>query len=77
MELNTNDELICPLTHAIPIEPVLGTDGQVYEKDAIISWLKRNPISPMDRSPMRIETLKPCPAIKSFIQQMNLSLIHI
>ena len=71
MELNTNDELICPLTHAIPIEPVLGTDGQVYEKDAIISWLKRNPISPMDRSPMRIETLKPCPAIKSFIQQMN------
>ena len=71
MELNLNDELICPLTHAIPIDPVLGTDGQVYEKDAIINWLKINPISPMDRSPMRIETLKPCPAIKSFIQQMN------
>ena len=35
MEINSNDELICPLTQAIPIDPVLGTDGQVYEKDAI------------------------------------------
>ena len=44
------DNLICPITHQLPVEPnYCQPDGQVYERKAILEWIKENNISPIDR----------------------------
>ena len=45
------NNLICPITHQLPVEPYYcQPDGQVYEREAILEWIKKNNISPIDRS---------------------------
>ncbi len=46
------EELQCPLTHSLPIDPVIGDDGQLYEKEAISEWLKKSKKSPMTMQEM-------------------------
>jgi len=41
------ENLICPITRCIFNEPVTLSDGQTYEKDIIIEWLKINNKSPI------------------------------
>ena len=41
------ENLICPITRYIFNEPVTLSDGQTYEKDIIIEWLKINNKSPI------------------------------
>ena len=44
------DNLICPITHQLPVDPYYcQLDGQVYERKAILEWIKKNNISPIDR----------------------------
>jgi TPR repeat protein len=44
------ESLICPITHQLPVEPYYcQLDGQVYERKAILEWIKKNNISPIDR----------------------------
>ena len=31
-------ELLCPITQALPIQPVMAEDGKIYERDAILAW---------------------------------------
>ncbi|CAF1521099.1 unnamed protein product [Adineta ricciae] len=38
--------LTCPLTRQIFVDPVIASDGQTYERDAITDWLKSNRTSP-------------------------------
>ena len=43
------DNLICPITHQLPVEPYCcQPDGQVYERKAILEWIKKKDISPID-----------------------------
>lgn len=53
-------EPYCPIT-LIKIQdlknPVVGTDGHTYEKDAIVSWLQKKRISPVTNAPMQITDL--------------------
>ena len=58
------DSITCPITQLPMKDPVTGSDGQTYEKSAIINWLQRNSTSPTDRNPMNIESLKLNVAIK-------------
>jgi len=32
------DELVCPITQELPVEPVIAEDGRIYEKAAIEVW---------------------------------------
>jgi TPR repeat protein len=49
--LKQSDNLICPITYQLPVEPYCcQPDGQVYEREAILKWIKKNNISPIDRS---------------------------
>ena len=34
------DEHKCPITHNLPVDPVMAEDGRVYERDAIEEWFK-------------------------------------
>jgi hypothetical protein len=44
--------LLCPITHALPVFPVLAEDGHIYEKEAIAKWLKDNNRSPLTNKRM-------------------------
>ena len=44
-----NNNLICPITHHIFLEPVMVSSGITYEKIAIVRWLQNNKTCPMSR----------------------------
>ena len=43
------DGTLCPITMARPVEPVLLSDGHVYERRAIDAWLSKSATSPLTR----------------------------
>eukprot|EP00978_Attheya_sp_CCMP212_P024021 scaffold74754_cov41-Attheya_sp.AAC.1 len=50
-----SDDLICPITHDLPFDPVTAEDGRVYERSAILEHFKSNPTglkSPVINEPM-------------------------
>ena len=40
------ESITCPITQEPMREPVTGSDGQTYEKDAIVRWLNEKRSSP-------------------------------
>lgn len=48
-------DLVCPITRELFRCPVTAEDGKVYERAAILEWLKRNPTSPLTRQAMRAD----------------------
>mmetsp|Transcript_4610 Transcript_4610/g.5330 ORF Transcript_4610/g.5330 Transcript_4610/m.5330 type:complete len:867 (+) Transcript_4610:69-2669(+) len=66
-----NNPLQCPLTQTIMREPVLGTDGYTYEKNAIIAHLQKHGTSPKTLAPMTARTLLPNRAIADLLPQQN------
>jgi Mg-chelatase subunit ChlD len=49
-------------------DPWSDTDGNTYEKDAIVQWIEQHHISPITRNPMSVTSLVPNRAIKDLIQ---------
>lgn len=47
------DDIICPITHEILKEPVVGDDGHIYEKEALYNWIQKSNISPLTRQPIQ------------------------
>jgi hypothetical protein len=43
------EELKCPITGDLPVDPVLAEDRLVYERDAIAAWLRKADWSPLTR----------------------------
>ena len=41
---------LCPVTLEIMKDPVMDTEGNTYDRDAIENWLKKNSTSPLTRS---------------------------
>src|SRR5437868_2157923 len=46
------DDLVCPITQYIMRDPVMTSNGETYERDAIEEWLKHNKTSPLTREPI-------------------------
>ena len=46
------DEYKCPITMELIVDPVLATDGRLYEREAIEKWLQTNRTSPVTNEPM-------------------------
>jgi len=42
------DDIVCPITHQIFLDPVIAADGHVYEKTALIDWFKVSDLSPIN-----------------------------
>jgi len=53
----------------IMTDPVIGDDGQTYERAAIEAALRVKAVSPMTRQPMTIAGLRPNYALKAMIQR--------
>ena len=63
------NEFLCPITMEEMTDPVIGSDGQTYERSAIMRALQSNPKSPMTREPMVVSSLKPNFALKAAIER--------
>ena len=67
------DELVCPITLELPLDPVLAKDGRIYERSAITDHLNTAAAngygikSPYTNQPMGSELL-PAPQIKNTIE---------
>lgn len=61
-------QYLCPITTDIMTDPVLCTDGHVYEKTAIQQWLSAHNTSPITKAVVCRNTIIPCFALKSLIQ---------
>ena len=63
------EELICPITYELPLDPVLAEDGKVYERSAIETWLQNNQRSPLTNEAIG-NRLTPATQIKNIIKLM-------
>ncbi len=61
------DAFICPITGSIMSEPVSDSDGNTFEKEAVIKWITQHGNSPITRNPMTIDNLVPNRALKDLI----------
>lgn len=52
------ESITCPITGDVMVDPVQGSDGQTYEKTAILEALKYKQESPITRQPMTENDLK-------------------
>jgi TPR repeat protein len=43
-------EFKCPISHELPIDPVMATDGKIYERECIEKWLEDKNTSPVTRA---------------------------
>jgi len=62
-------EFICPITTDIMSDPVILTDGQVYDRKAIEKWLERSNKSPMTNAIIDKHTIIPCFVLRTLIEQ--------
>lgn len=63
--------LMCPITQEIMKDPVQGSDGQTYDRHAIVRWLNQKQTSPLTNLPMGIHDLKVNAAIKYLVDQYH------
>jgi len=67
-----NQNLLCPITQQIMIDPVLTSDGQTYERNAIQQWFDLgNRTSPLTGAMLPDLNLRPNVAIQQLIEQHN------
>ena len=64
---------ICPITQEVMREPVIDSEGNTYEKSAILEWLKTSNKSPVTRNVISASQLIPNRAlIDSYSTNNNL-----
>ena len=54
-----NDDLTCPITMELFHDPVIASDGRVYERAAITQWINEHGTSPFTRQPLQVNELQP------------------
>jgi len=64
--------VVCCITLQPVVDGVLGSDGNIYEKTAIETWLKTKQVSPLTNLPMS-KTLYPINCLKSGFQVPKVS----
>ncbi len=71
-----NNDFRCPITMLIFRDPVIASDGHVYEENAIKYWMKEKSTSPMTREHLE-KKLYPCHTIKSTIQSIEILIPYL
>jgi hypothetical protein len=61
-------DFICPITLDVYRDPVLAGDGHVYERIAIVQWIKQHGTSPLTREPLNVNDLRSKENIKQLCQ---------
>lgn len=63
------ETMTCPITQQIMNNPVIGSDGNTYEKEAIVRWLSQKQTSPLTNEVMYESSLKVNPSIQHLVDQ--------
>lgn len=63
------NEYMCPITMQIMTDPVILTDGHVYEKKAIEQWLTTHDTSPITKQTVNKNIIIPCFALRKLIEE--------
>jgi ankyrin repeat protein len=66
----THEELRCPITHELFLDPVIMEDGFAYERYAIESWLKKKMTSPLTNKEIRSTIVHPVFHIKRLVDDL-------
>ncbi len=61
------EEYLCPITHEVMTDPVVTSDGNTYERQAIEQWLKKNNTSPLTNKPLANKKVIPNQHLKNTI----------
>ena len=62
------EDLLCPISHELMVDPVLAADGHAYERAHIDEWLTRSHTSPLTGEPLANAHLLPCHAIRKMAE---------
>jgi len=62
-------EFLCPINLTIMKDPVIMSDGQTYEREAIEKALKISPLSPITKKPLNMKDARTNYALKSMIEK--------
>lgn len=62
--------LCCPITHELFRDPVLASDGNTYEREAIQEWFSKRSTSPLTNVELRDKTLTPNHLVKKIVQEV-------
>ena len=62
------DAFMCPITQELMVDPVVDTEGNTYEREAITQWLASNCTSPVTRSLLVLADLTPNRALQHVIE---------
>ena len=69
------EAFMCPITLTMMTNPYIDTEGNTYEKEAIEEWIKGHHNSPITRTPLELESLKPNRSLKraidDFLEELN------
>lgn len=66
---NIPEEYICPISYEIMKDPVIASDGQTYDRDALLQWLQVRSISPLTNEPITAASLVRNYALNAAIQR--------
>ena len=68
--INPPNHFICPISHQLFVDPVIDTEGNTYERDAILRWLILTPDkSPITGNRLRMEDLVEDRVVKNAIDR--------
>jgi hypothetical protein len=65
---------ICPITHALMVNPVVDPEGNSYERNAIENWIRQSGTSPITRAALSIKDLRCNRALKIAIDEYRHSI---
>ncbi len=63
------NEFLCPITTELMRDPVMLTDGHVYEKQAIKRWLDNHNTSPLTKAVVDKTIMIPCFVLRKLIEE--------
>lgn len=63
------DAFCCPISHTLMKDPWIDTDGNSYEKEAIMQWLAVQKVSPITRNHLEPSSLVPNRILKDLIDE--------
>ena len=63
--------LSCPISLQLLTDPVIGSDGQTYDRHTITAWLREHRTSPITAEAMSVDSLIPNMAVKNIIAELS------
>mmetsp|Transcript_11417 Transcript_11417/g.36222 ORF Transcript_11417/g.36222 Transcript_11417/m.36222 type:complete len:294 (+) Transcript_11417:235-1116(+) len=67
------ENFLCPISLGLPADPVVGSDGRLYERLEIERWLATKGTSPVTQAPMAASSLVSCHPVRAAIEALVLS----